>query len=110
MKHQDYTYIGECACLRTRIQQHNSGIGSVSTAPVHKRPFAILSFVCGFDGEKQLRMHVENQWKVERDRLISRGVNDIHEWSQCVNSVINRIDNERFQTDSTKLRLVCMFK
>ena len=110
VKHQDYTYIGECACLRTRIQQHNSGIGSVSTAPIHKRPFAILSFVCGFDGEKQLRMHVENQWKVERDRLISRGVNDIHEWSQCVTSVINRIDNERFQTDSTKLRLVCMFK
>ena len=45
---RDYTYIGECKCLVDRLYQHNSGHGSKSTTPAHRRPFAIMGYICGF--------------------------------------------------------------
>ena len=75
------TYIGQTICIRTRIQQHNSGYGSTSTQPSYLRPFAILAYICGFRGRRTLReKHVEYQWKLKRDQLMRNGINEIKQW------------------------------
>ena len=56
IKTRDYTCIGECKCIIWRLYQHNSCHGSSYTAPSHRIPYAILGYICGFNGqEKPLR-------------------------------------------------------
>ena len=50
----NFSYIGKMLSIRTRIQQHNSGVGSVSTEPLHLRPFALFAYICGFDSKNDL--------------------------------------------------------
>ena len=102
------TYIGQTICIRTRIQQHNSGYGSTSTQPTYLRPFAILAYICGFGGRKTLREHVEYQWKLKRDQLIRNGINEIKQWAECGRDVINEItlhDDSIVQSDLTLVLL-----
>ena len=109
IKQQKYTYIGQTICIRTRIQQHNSGYGSTSTQPSYLRPFAILAYICGFGGRRTLREHVEYQWKLKRDQLIRNGINEIKQWVECGRDVINEIalhDDTIVQSD---LALVLLF-
>ena len=82
IKDQNYTYIGKTNNIRTRIQQHNSGVGSISTEPLHLRPYALFAYICGFESNNDLMFYVERIWKQKRDRLIRNGVNDIkgHKW------------------------------
>ena len=49
----DYTYIGECNCIVTRLYHHNGGHGSTSKIPENIRPFAITGYICGFDGKNE---------------------------------------------------------
>ena len=108
IKQQKYTYIGQTICIRTRIQQHNSGYGSSSTQPSYLRPFAILAYICGFGGRRTLREHVEYQWKLKRDQLIRNGTNDIKQWAECGRDVINEItlhDDTIVQSDLTLVLL-----
>ena len=58
-----YSYIGETRSIVSRLDQHNSGFGSESTCPISLRPFAVFSYVCGFDGDKQTRCLFEYVWK-----------------------------------------------
>ena len=59
IRSRDYTYIGECNNLFSRLNQHNSGHRATSTTPYHRRPFAIMGFMCGFNGNKNLRRYIE---------------------------------------------------
>ena len=56
----DYIYIGECNNIISRINQHKSGYGSNSTTPYHRHLFAIMSFICGFNGNKSMRQMIKN--------------------------------------------------
>ena len=56
----DYTYIGECKCIVTRIYHHNSGHGSTSTILANRPPFAIMEYICGFDGKIR---HCDDNYK-----------------------------------------------
>ena len=70
----DYTYIGECKFIQTRLHHYNSGHGSTLTIPANKRPFAIMGYICGFDGKnKALRQQLEKQCKEKSDCLICEG-------------------------------------
>ena len=67
----DYTYIGKCKCIMTRLYHHNSGHGSTSTMPANICPFVIMGYICGFDGEnKLLQKQLEKQWKESYDYYI----------------------------------------
>ena len=35
--------------IKNRIQQHNSGVGSVSTGPINLWPYDIFAHICEFD-------------------------------------------------------------
>ena len=104
---QDYTYIGECKCIVTRLYQHNSGHGSKSMTPSNRRPFAVLGYICGFNGTKKaLRRQLEKQWKEKRDFLKIQGINDPKEWFHCGKHVIQDLDDDEYKKEKQELRFV----
>ena len=111
VKLKSFTYIGQCKCLRERLPQHNSGYGSESTAPAHLRPYGIMAYICGFDGDNlSLRLHIERQWKLVRNQMKVNGNNDPRQWARAGETVIQSVNNnESFNVTSMDLRLVCHF-
>ena len=111
IKDSSFAYIGKTNSIRTRITQHNTGIGSTSTEPIHLRPFALYAYICGFNGNQDLMFYVERQWKEKRNRLIRNGVNDINAWARCGSEVIAcmRTDVEAFGILPSELSLICVF-
>ena len=110
LKQEGYTYVGKTKCLRTRINQHNSGFGSTSTEPTHLRPFAVMAYICGFENNDHLMLHVERKWKDNREMLIRNDIMDTRVWARGGQDVINRLDVERFGVQQSDLRLVLLFK
>ena len=107
----DYTYIGECKCIMTRLYHHNSGYGSTSTITANRRPFANMGYICGFYGEnKALRRQLEKQWKEKRDCLIFEGNIYPRILFRDGSHVIRELDNDTYQKEKSELRLVELFK
>ena len=71
IKDQNFTYIGKMNNIRTRIRQHNSGLGSISTEPLHLRPYALFAYICGFDSNNVLMFYIERLWK-QKKRSINK--------------------------------------
>jgi predicted GIY-YIG superfamily endonuclease len=109
LKDFNFSYIGKTLSIRRRIQQHNSGIGSVSTEPLHLRPYALFAYICGFDSKNDLLFYIERMWKVKRDGLIRNGVNDLKAWASCGSEIIAELDEENFGVNPSDLTLVCLF-
>ena len=107
---RDFTYIGTTANLRTRLQQHNTGNGSSSTEPSHLRPYALLAYICGFGGRRNLRLLVEERWKRRRDQEIANGNNDSREWARCGQDVINELNHSDYGMESNDLTLILLFR
>ena len=108
---KDYTYIGECDCIVDRLYQHNSGHGSKSTAPAHRRPYAVMGYICGFNGGLQaLRKQLEKRWQERRDFLIGLGISDIRDWLRTGRHVISELDNDVYQKEIPELRFVELIK
>ena len=98
LRKMDHIYIGETQNIITRLKQHNQGIGSASTAPEYLCPWAIIGYVCGFQGgNRELRLSIEQRWKIERNRLQRNGCHDIQRILHSVQNVINTIDSQRFE-------------
>ena len=110
IRRQTYSYIGETNCIRERLKQHNSGYGSSSTEPSYLRPFAVIAYICGFNGERTLRRHIEQKWKERRDILIQNGINDPRQWARSGNDIIEDIDVDYFAIERSELRLVLLFR
>ena len=47
-----FRYIGETVNILSRLNQHNSGHGAVTTIPISWRPYALFAYVSGFNDEK----------------------------------------------------------
>ena len=108
---KDYTYIRECDCIVNRPYEHNSGHGSKSTAPAHRRPYAIMGYICGFDGGLgALRKQLEKSWQDRRDYLIGLGNNDVRDLVRAGRHVISELDNDVYQKEIPELRFVELFK
>lgn len=112
VRKRSYSYIGQTICIRRRIKEHNSGYGSQSTTPSYLRPFALMAYICGFNGERsELRLHMERQWKLKRDYMIRMGNNDPRDWARAGQDVIDTVVNDhQFNVDASDLRLVCLFR
>ena len=67
LRNKKALYIGETKCLRTRLKQHNSGSGADFTSIESLRPYAVFSYICGFEDNKRLRLEIEHSWKTIRD-------------------------------------------
>ena len=95
--------------IRNRIQQHNSGVESVSIEPLHLQPYALFPYICGFDSKNGLLFYIERLWKERRDRLIRNGVNYTRVWALCGSEVIVELDEGNFDIKPNILTLVCLF-
>jgi predicted GIY-YIG superfamily endonuclease len=67
LRNSKTTYIGQTKKLVQRLKEHNSGYGSQGTSDPHLRPWALLAYVTGFDGNVTSMLAFERQWKVRRD-------------------------------------------
>ena len=119
LKNPDHTFFGETICLRTRIQKHNSGYGADGMNTVELRPFAILAYICGFNGDKHLRQHVCNHWMEKKyDLLMNDGVSDPHQWALGGQNVIDSLHLQQQTANfadnvdgaGSELKLVCLFR
>ena len=110
IKRPSYAYVGETECLRRNLKEHNSGYNSCSTEPSYLRPFAVMAYICGFDGKKTLHQHIKQKWEDRRNELFNNGVNDIREWSRCGNDVIQNTNEASFNIERQDLRLILLFK
>jgi hypothetical protein len=52
---RDFTYIGQTICLCTQTRWHNNGYESIPTEPVLLCLYAVMGYICGFNGNKHLR-------------------------------------------------------
>ena len=104
-----FTCVGKTMCIRERIHQHDSGVGSTSTEPVHLRPCALLACISGFNSRNDLLLFVEAKWKQRRDQLIRQGINDVIVWARSGSEIISEIDEVGFGILKTDLTLVCLF-
>lgn len=107
---RSYTYIGTSDCIRTRIRQHNSGYGSSSTENHNLRPFAMMAYICGFSGNRDLMYSIEQKWKLRRNELISDGNDDPRAWAKCGKDVILQLNNDPFGMSRSDLKLVLLFR
>ena len=56
-----------------------------------------MAYICGFDGGcKQLLEHIEYEWKVRQNELITNGINDPRKWARYGQDVMNQIDETQY--------------
>ena len=101
-----FCYIGETSNIHVRLNQHNSGYGSQTTIPLTLRPYALLAYVCGFEGNKTLRQRFEASWKRKRDEERMRGVTDLRQIARLGSWVIQETEKAYDVT----LRLILNFE
>lgn len=107
LRDRTYTYIGKTKNPRVRLYNHNAGFGSAGTEPIHLRPFAVMAYIAGFDGDDELMLSVERRWQEHRDTLMRQGVFDPRVWARAGTDVIKEY-NERLD-NSIDLRMVLLF-
>jgi predicted GIY-YIG superfamily endonuclease len=61
-KDPSFIYIGSTKNLYIRFSQHNSGVAALQTAPASLRPWALLAYVSGFEGNSSDYVQFENEW------------------------------------------------
>ena len=66
-----FVYIGSTFNLSFRFKQHNSGCGAEQTSSISLRPWALLAYVCGFNGNENKFRLFENKWIEAKQRLLS---------------------------------------
>ena len=66
----NHIYLGSTHNLAKRLQQHNAGYGSRQTQSVHLRPWALLAYIVGFDGDKAAYEFIENNWIAQKQDLL----------------------------------------
>ena len=101
--HPNETYIGQGQDINHRLRKHNSGNGAEFTK--YYPPYAVFAYVCGFDGNKPLRLHFEKEWKKEVTRLIGESVNCVICWALVADKIIEIIK----ESHNFDLRLVMLF-
>ena len=73
LKDRCTTYIGQTKRLVQQLHERNSGYGSEGTSDYRLRPWALLAYVTGFDGNVRTMLAFERQWKLRCDNLCITG-------------------------------------
>ena len=99
-------FIGETACISSRIISHNSGFGTNAQAVQGMQPVALWAYICGFDNDYQFRMYIYKEWERERNELHCECPIQI---AQCGGEIIESLMRDHDELAS-KLRFVCHFE
>jgi hypothetical protein len=57
------TYIGQVLSFVNWLNQHNWGIGSLQMLDPRICPCSLISFVCDFDGDHDMKSRYEIDWQ-----------------------------------------------
>jgi predicted GIY-YIG superfamily endonuclease len=68
----NFNYIGETMNISQRLSIHNSGHGAVDTACITRRPYALAGLISCVGLEKNIRLALEQNWRVLREQSILR--------------------------------------
>ena len=107
---KDYIYIGECSNVISRLNQHNSRYGSNSTTPCYRRQFAIMGFICGFNGNKCMRRIIENCGNKNEIFFINQRILDPKIWFKSGKQVILEFDEDICHEQKKESRFIELFK
>ena len=107
MRQSNVTYIGQTNNIRRRLREHNSGYGATQTRDERLRPWALLTLVCGFDGDRQAQLEFERRWQTARWRESRRIRSALTPTAigQLAASVINSTNRDR-TANPLELRVV----
>ena len=64
--------VGETFDIITRLKQHNSGNGTTFT--IENRPWALNSYIIGFNRNKNQMKSVENSWQHLQNIAVNNGI------------------------------------
>ena len=103
IRDMSYSYIGQTININASLNQHNSGYGSLGT-PISLAPYALVAYVCGFDGNKHVRENFEFRWKQVRDRERNKGIISIQQIARVASGIVE-VDRHIYP----ELRLVLLF-
>ena len=60
----EMSYVGQTKCISRRMNEHNSGIGAVATAPASYKPYCLAAYLTGLSHmDKSGRMSLERSWQ-----------------------------------------------
>lgn len=94
------TYIGQTFNIKKRLNDHNSGFGTVFTDDY--RPWALYGIIIGFEGRVDRMMSTENSWQFMRNNAVLQGTNNPKD---LVRSCIPLVE-----ASNGALKLICYFK
>ena len=63
LKDMNVTYIGKTHSIITIIRHKKYKLGYIDTQPLHLSPYALLSYICGFDIKSDFMFYIELVWK-----------------------------------------------
>ena len=69
-----------------------------------------MAYICGFNGNKNLRCFIEQKWKERHDQLILNSINDPRLWATSGNDVIQSLNDNSFNIEKNELCLVLLFR
>ncbi len=72
----NFTYIGKSLNISQRLAIHNSGHGTVDTACISRCPYALAGLISCVGLEKNVRLGLEQNWRVLREQSTLRNGND----------------------------------
>ena len=64
-KYLNFTFIRKTLTIRTKNPTHNSGLGSLSTEPIHLQLYVLFAYICGFDSKTGICFMLNNYGKKE---------------------------------------------
>jgi predicted GIY-YIG superfamily endonuclease len=64
------TYIGQALSMVNRLNQHNQGISSLQMSDPRLHPWSLISFVCGFDGNRDMMCRFEIDWQRRQQNML----------------------------------------
>ena len=105
LKDPKHLYIGSTKNLIRRFQEHNTGWGARQTALSWLRPWALLAYVCGFDGHAPTYVGFENDWITAKENLI-RVTNGLVSPQTIVRLALDLIQERQQSQPHLSLRLV----
>jgi predicted GIY-YIG superfamily endonuclease len=74
LRNMGTTYIGQALSLVNRLNQHNRGISSLQASDPRLRPWSLISFVCGFDGNHDMMHRFEINWQRRQEHMLQAGM------------------------------------
>ncbi len=106
------TYIGETYNLTARLRLHNTGYGAEQTRHENLRPWALVGFVCGFNGNKDDMRLFESHWRFrQRQWATQPGLNrDVKDLLLSAQDIIKAHFQDRFEVNAEILRLVLLIE